>query len=192
MKFAILGSGTGSNAAAILRAYRAGTLGKAVPVAIFCDIEGAPILGHGKTFGVPAYRLDPGPFKTKFSPEREAAWAQAIRDAGADWIVLAGFMRVLKAPLLDAFPDRILNLHPSLLPSFQGLDGIGQAWRYGVAVSGCTVHFVNSELDRGRIVDQAVVRRSPTDTLESFAQKIHDAEHQLLPDVIRRISLVVG
>lgn len=192
MKFAILGSGTGSNAAAILKAYRAGTLGKAVPVAIFCDIEGAPILEHGKTFGVPAYRLDPGPFKTKFSPEREAAWAQAIRDAGADWIVLAGFMRVLKAPLLDAFPDRILNLHPSLLPSFQGLDGIGQAWRYGVAVSGCTVHFVNSELDRGRIVDQAVVRRSPTDTLESFAQKIHDAEHQLLPDVIRRISLVVG
>ena len=192
MKFAILGSGTGSNAAAILKAYRAGTLGKAVPVAIFCDIEGAPILEHGKTFGVPAYRLDPGPFKTKFSPEREAAWAQAIRDAGADWIVLAGFMRVLKAPLLDAFPDRILNLHPSLLPSFQGLDGIGQAWRYGVAVSGCTVHFVNSELDRGRIVDQAVVRRSPTDTLESFAQKIHDAEHQLLPDVIRRISLAVG
>lgn len=192
MKFAILGSGTGSNAAAILKAYRAGTLGKAVPVAIFCDIEGAPILEHGKTFGVPAYRLDPGPFKTKFSPEREAAWVQAIRDAGADWIVLAGFMRVLKAPLLDAFPDRILNLHPSLLPSFQGLDGIGQAWRYGVAVSGCTVHFVNSELDRGRIVDQAVVRRSPTDTLESFAQKIHDAEHQLLPDVIRRISLVVG
>lgn len=192
MKFAILGSGTGSNAAAILKAYRAGTLGKAVPVAIFCDIEGAPILEHGKTFGVPACRLDPGPFKTKFSPEREAAWAQAIRDAGADWIVLAGFMRVLKAPLLDAFPDRILNLHPSLLPSFQGLDGIGQAWRYGVAVSGCTVHFVNSELDRGRIVDQAVVRRSPTDTLESFAQKIHDAEHQLLPDVIRRISLVVG
>lgn len=93
MKFAILGSGTGSNAEAILKAYRAGTLGAAEPVAVFCDIPGAKILEHGKTYGVPAFRLDPGPFKTKFSPEREAAWAQAIRDAGAEWIVLAGFMR---------------------------------------------------------------------------------------------------
>lgn len=189
MKFAILGSGTGSNAEAILKAYRAGTLGGAEPVAIFCDIPGAKILEHGTTYGVPAFQLDPGPFRTKFSPEREAAWAQAIRDAGAEWIVLAGFMRVLKAPLLDAFPDRIINLHPSLLPSFQGLDGIGQAWRYGVAVSGCTVHFVNSELDRGAIIDQAVVRRESGDTLESFARKIHEAEHKILPDVIRRLSL---
>lgn len=189
MKFAILGSGTGSNAEAILKAYRAGTLDAAVPVAIFCDIPDAKILEHGKTYGVPAFRLDPGPFKTKFSPEREAAWAQAIRDAGADWIVLAGFMRVLKAPLLDAFPNRIINLHPSLLPSFQGLDGIGQAWRYGVAVSGCTVHFVNSALDCGAIIDQAVVRREKTDTLETFARKIHEQEHRLLPDVIRRLSL---
>lgn len=189
MKFAILGSGTGTNAEAILKAFRAGELGKAIPVGIFCDIEGAKILEHGKTFGVPAVWLDPGPFKTKFSPEREAVWAQKIRDAGADWIVLAGFMRVLKTPLLDAFPNRIINLHPSLLPSFQGLDGIGQAWRYGVAVSGCTVHFVNAELDRGAIIDQSVVRREKTDTLETFAQKIHAAEHRLLPDVIRRLSL---
>lgn len=189
MKFAILGSGTGSNAEAILKAFRAGELGAAVPVGIFCDIPGAKILEHGKTFGVPAWQLDPGPFKTKFSPEREAEWAKAIREAGAEWIVLAGFMRVLKAPLLDAFAGKIINLHPSLLPSFQGLDGIGQAWRYGVAVSGCTVHFVNAELDRGAIIDQAVVRREKNDTQESFAQKIHEQEHRLLPDVIRRISL---
>lgn len=189
MKFAILGSGTGSNAEAILKAFRAGELGSAVPVGIFCDIPGAKILEHGKTFGVPAWQLDPGPFKTKFSPEREAEWAKAIREAGAEWIVLAGFMRVLKAPLLDAFAGKIINLHPSLLPSFQGLDGIGQAWRYGVAVSGCTVHFVNAELDRGAIIDQAVVRREKNDTQESFAQKIHEQEHRLLPDVIRRISL---
>lgn len=189
MKFAILGSGTGSNAEAILKAYRAGTLGKAEPVAIFCDIPGAKILSHGEAYGVPATFLDPGPFKTKFSPEREAAYAEAIKASGADWIVLAGFMRVLKAPLLEAFPDRIINLHPSLLPSFPGLDGIGQAWRYGVAVSGCTVHYVNSAVDGGAIIDQAVVRREKTDTPESFAQKIHAAEHKILPDVIRRISL---
>lgn len=189
MKFAILGSGTGSNAEAILKAYRAGRLGNAVPVGIFCDIPGAKILEHGKTYGVPAVQLDPGPFRTKFSPEREAAWAQAIREVGAEWIVLAGFMRVLKAPLLDAFPGKIINLHPSLLPSFPGLDGIGQAWRWGVAVSGCTVHFVNAALDAGTIIDQAVVRREATDTLETFAQKIHEQEHRLLPDVIRRLSM---
>jgi len=189
MKFAILGSGTGSNAEAILKAFRAGELGNAVPVGIFCDIPNAKILEHGKTYGVPAWQLDPGPFKTKFSPERESEWAKAIREAGAEWIVLAGFMRVLKAPLLDAFSGRIINLHPSLLPSFQGLDGIGQAWRYGVAVSGCTVHFVNEQLDRGAIIDQAVVRREKNDTLETFAQKIHAQEHRLLPDVIRRLSL---
>lgn len=189
MKFAILGSGTGSNAEAILKAFRAGELGAAEPVGIFCDIAGAKILEHGKTYGVPAQFLDPGPFKTKFSPERETAWAEAIRAAGAEWIVLAGFMRVLKAPLLDAFAGHIINLHPSLLPSFPGLDGIGQAWRYGVAVSGCTVHFVNAELDRGAIIDQAIVRREKTDTLETFAQKIHEQEHRLLPDVIRRLSL---
>lgn len=189
MKFAILGSGTGSNAEAILKAFRAGELGTAEPVGIFCDIAGAKILEHGKTYGVPAQFLDPGPFKTKFSPERETAWAEAIRAAGAEWIVLAGFMRVLKTPLLDAFAGHIINLHPSLLPSFPGLDGIGQAWRYGVAVSGCTVHFVNAELDRGAIIDQAIVRREKTDTLETFAQKIHEQEHRLLPDVIRRLSL---
>ena len=175
-----------------MKAYRAGALGNAVPVGIFCDIPGAKILEHGKTYGVPAVQLDPGPFKTKFSPEREAVWAQAIRDSGAEWIVLAGFMRVLKDPLLKAFPNRIINLHPSLLPSFQGLDGIGQAWRYGVAVSGCTVHYVNAELDRGTIIDQAVVRREKTDTPETFAQKIHAEEHKILPDVIRRLSLGEG
>lgn len=191
MKFAILGSGTGSNAEAILKAYRAGMLGRAVPVGIFCDIPGAKILSHGETYGVPAKFLDPGPFRTKFSPEREAVWAETLRAAGAEWIVLAGFMRVLKAPLLDAFPGRIVNLHPSLLPSFPGLDGIGLAWRYGVAVSGCTVHYVNSAVDGGAIIDQAIVRREADDTLETFERKIHEQEHRLLPEVIRRLSLSV-
>ena len=192
MKFAILGSGTGTNAEAILKSYRAGTLGKAVPVGIFCDIPDAKILCHGKTYGVPATYLDPGPFKTKFSPERETAYADAIKATGAEWIVLAGFMRVLKAPLLDAFPGKIINLHPSILPSFQGLDGIGQAWRYGVALSGCTVHFVNSAVDGGAIIDQVAVRREKDDTLETFSQKIHSAEHELLPRVIRELSMNAG
>ncbi len=189
MKFAILGSGTGTNAEAILCAWRDGKLGNACPVAIFCDIEGARILTLGEKFGVPARFLDPGNFKTKFSPERELAYVEEIKKSGAEFVVLAGFMRVLKAPLLDAFPHKIINLHPSLLPSFPGLDGIGQAWRRGVAVSGCTVHYVDASVDGGAIIDQEVVRREKTDTLETFAQKIHAAEHKILPDVIRRISL---
>ena len=102
--------------------------------------------------------------------------------------VLAGLMRVIKAPLLQSFPGRIINLHPSLLPSFPGLDGIGQAWRAGVAESGCTVHWVNAEIDGGAHLGQKKVSRSAEDTLETFADKIHAAEHQLLPAVIAQLS----
>lgn len=188
MRFVILGSGTGSNAEALLKAWKAGRLGRARPVAIFSDKPEARILTLGETFGVPARHVDPGPFKTKLSEEGEAGFIKAIRDAGADLIVLAGFMRVLKAPFLDAFPRRIINLHPSLLPSFKGLDGIRQAFEYGVKVTGCTVHYVTGELDGGPIIDQAVVRIEDSDTLESLSQKVHAAEHRLLPEVVRQLA----
>jgi len=188
MKIALLGSGRGSNAEAILEAQRAGKLGRASVTSIFSDNAGARILTLGARFGVPAFAPEVGPFKTKFPPEIEAEWARTISATGADFIVLAGFMRVIKKPLLDAFPNRIINLHPSLLPAFAGLDGIGQAWRYGVKFSGCTVHYVNDAVDGGAIIDQAVVRREKSDTLETFEVKIHSAEHQLLPEVIRRLS----
>lgn len=189
MRIALLGSGRGSNAEAILRAQQEGRLGRARVVGIFSDVAGARILGLGPRFGVPATFLDPGPYRTKFSPEREQAWAAALKSAGTDLVVLAGLMRVLKAPLLDAFPGRIINLHPSLLPAFPGLDGIGQAWRAGVAESGCTVHWVNAAVDGGDPLGQARVARQPDDTLETFAERIHAAEHRLLPEVIARLSL---
>ena len=105
-----------------------------------------------------------------------------------DLVVLAGFMRVLKPGFLNAFAGKIINLHPSLLPSFPGLDGIGQAWRRGVKVTGCTVHGVTAEVDGGPILDQAVVRIEPGDSLESLTAKVHAAEHELLPRVIARLS----
>ena len=188
MRFVILGSGTGSNAEALLQAWKAGELGSASPVAIFSDKPEARILSLGERFGVPARHLDPGPFRTKLSPEQEAAYVDAIRECGADLVVLAGFMRVLKAPILEAFPRRIINLHPSLLPSFPGLDGIRQAYEAGVKITGCTVHFVTGELDGGPIIDQAAVRIEKTDTLESLARKIHEAEHRLLPAVVRSLA----
>ena len=188
MRFAILGSGTGSNAETLLREWKAGNLGKAEPAVIFSDKPDARILTLGETYGVPARFLDPGPFKTKLTPEVEAAYVQAIKDTGAEIVVLAGFMRVIKDTFLNAFPKQIINLHPSLLPSFKGLNGIKKAFDYGVKVTGCTVHYVTGELDGGPIIDQQVVRIEESDTLESLEQKIHAAEHQLLPAVLRKLA----
>jgi phosphoribosylglycinamide formyltransferase-1 len=188
MRVALLGSGRGSNAEAVLRAQSEGRLGRATVAGVWCDIPTAPMLGLGPRFGVPATYLDPGPFRTKFSPEREAAWAAALREARVDLVVLAGFMRVVKAPLLEAFPGRMINLHPSLLPAFPGLDGIGQTWRAGAAEGGCTVHWVNAEVDGGAHLGQTRVRREASDTPESFATKVHAAEHALLPKVIAELA----
>jgi phosphoribosylglycinamide formyltransferase 1 len=188
MRFVILGSGRGSNAEALLRAWREGGLGRAEPVAIFSDQREARILRLGAQFGVRAQWIDPGPFKTRLSAEAEARYVAAIREAGAELIVLAGFMRVLKDTFLEAFPRQIINLHPSLLPSFKGLDGIGQAFRYGVKVTGCTVHYVTGELDGGPILEQEAVRIEEGDTEQTLAARIHAAEHRLLPAVVRRLA----
>jgi len=189
MRVVILGSGRGSNAEAILRAEREGRLGRAQVVAVFSDRPEARILELARSFGKVAHFVDPGPFRTKFSPEREAAWVEAIRAEQPDLVVLAGFMRVIKEPILTAFAGRIVNLHPSLLPAFPGLDGIGQAWRRGVKITGCTVHVVTAEVDGGPILDQTAVRIETSDTLESLERRVHAAEHALLPAVIARLSL---
>jgi len=192
MRVVILGSGRGSNAEAILLAQQAGRLGRAQVVQILADKPDAGILALGPRFGVSATFVDPAPFKTKLEGEGENRFIAAIQAARADLVVLAGFMRVLKPGLLGAFAGRIINLHPSLLPSFPGLDGIGQAFRRGVKITGCTVHEVTLEIDGGPILDQAAVRVDPADTLESLAGKVHAAEHELLPAVIARLSLKAG
>jgi phosphoribosylglycinamide formyltransferase-1 len=188
MRFVILGSGTGSNARALLTHWRAGELGPAEPVAILSDQSAAPILGLGTEYGIPGIHVDPGPFRTKLSTEAEQAFIEAIRSFEADLVVLAGFMRVLKAPFLEAFPRRIINLHPSLLPAFKGLHAIRQARDYGVRVTGCTVHLVSGELDGGPILDQRAVEVEKDDTLESLTTRVHAAEHALLPAVVRRFA----
>jgi phosphoribosylglycinamide formyltransferase 1 len=188
MRVVILGSGRGSNAEAILLAQSAGQLGQARVVQIFSDRPDAGILALGPRFGVPARFLDAAPFRTKLEGEGEQRYIAAISACQPDLVVLAGFMRVLKPALLGAFAGRIINLHPSLLPSFPGLDGIGQAFRRGVKITGCTVHHVTLEVDGGPIIDQSAVRIEPADTLDSLAAKIHAAEHALLPAVIARLS----
>jgi phosphoribosylglycinamide formyltransferase 1 len=188
MRVVILGSGRGSNAEAILLAQQAGQLGHARVVQILSDKPEAGILALGPRFGVPARFVDPAPFKTKLEGEGETRFIAAVREAAPDLVVLAGFMRVLKPGFLNAFAGKIINLHPSLLPAFPGLDGIGQAWRAGVPETGCTVHQVTLEVDAGRIIAQARVPIVSGETLESLAAKVHAAEHRLLPAVIARLS----
>ena len=188
MRIVILGSGRGSNAEAILQAQTAGQLGRGQVVQLFSDKADAGILALGPRFGVPAAYVDPAPFKTKLDGEGEQRYIATIAACAPDLIVLAGFMRVLKPPFIAAFAGKIINLHPSLLPSFPGLDGIGQAFRRGVKITGCTVHHVTAEVDGGPIIDQAAVRIEETDTLETLAAKVHAAEHALLPAVIVRLA----
>jgi phosphoribosylglycinamide formyltransferase-1 len=188
MRVVILGSGRGSNAEAILQAQQAERLGRAQVVKILSDKPDAGILALGSRFGVPAEFIDPAPFKTKLEGAGEERFIAAVRAGAPDLVVLAGFMRVLKPGFLDAFAGKIINLHPSLLPAFPGLDGIGQAFRAGVKETGCTVHYVTPEVDAGRIIEQARVPLAPGETLESLTAKVHAAEHQLLPAVIARLS----
>jgi phosphoribosylglycinamide formyltransferase-1 len=188
MRVVILGSGRGSNAEAILLAQQAGQLGAARVVQILADKPDAGILALGPRFGVSARFVDPAPFKTKLEGEGEARFIAAVREAAPDLVVLAGFMRVLKSGFLSAFAGRIINLHPSLLPAFPGLDGIGQALRSGVRETGCTVHYVTQEVDAGQIVEQARVLVEPGEAFDTLAAKIHAAEHKLLPAVIARLS----
>ena len=188
MRVVILGSGRGSNAEAILHAQKDGRLGAARVVQILSDQPGAGILALGPRLGVPAAFVDPAPFKTKLEGPGEDRFITAIQGAKADLVVLAGFMRVLKPKFLETFAGRIINLHPSLLPSFPGLDGIGQAFRRGVKITGCTVHHVTQEVDGGPILDQVAVRVEPGDNLEILTAKVNAAEHELLPAVIARIA----
>ncbi len=184
----ILGSGRGSNARRLLEAEREGALGGARVKAVFSDRPEAPILELGPAFGVEASYLDPGPYKTKLTGEGETAYVDAIEAKQADLVVLAGFMRVIKATFIQAFEGRIINIHPSLLPSFKGLAAIRQAFEYGVRITGCTVHYVTGDVDGGPIIDQEAVRIEEGDTLQSLEEKVHAAEHRLLPAVVARLS----
>ncbi|MBT3468225.1 MAG: phosphoribosylglycinamide formyltransferase [Opitutae bacterium] len=189
MRFIILGSGSGTNAKAILEAQKAGLLGDAQATALGTDREGVQFLDHAAIMGIPGEYLHPGLFRTKLEGEAEQSWIDRIRLWEPDLIVLAGLLRVLKPPFINAFSGRIINLHPSLLPSFSGLHSIRQSFEHGAKYSGCTVHWVTPTVDAGPIIDQTAVRIEPNDTLDSLELKVHAAEHKLLPDVIRRLSL---
>jgi phosphoribosylglycinamide formyltransferase-1 len=187
LKLGVLGSGKGSNYRAIQDAIDAGTVDAEV-VLVISDVEGAGILDLARSRGVAARFIPPGRFRTKLEPEVEAAYAGALRDAGVELVVLAGYMRMLKAPMLEAFPKRIINIHPSLLPEFPGIESWKQALEAGVRVTGCTVHYVDAGMDTGPIIAQREVPVMPDDTAESLHARIQVAEHAIYPEVIRTIA----
>ncbi len=179
----ILGSGKGSNCRAILERIRDGTLCAEARVVI-ADVFNAGILQIAQEFGVPNAFVPPGKFRTKMEPEAESALVQMLRDSAVELVVLAGFMRVLKAPTLSAFSHRIINIHPSLLPKFPGLEAWKQALAAGERVSGCTVHYVEADIDSGEIIAQREVPILPNDTPETLHARIQIAEHELYPQAI--------
>lgn len=187
LPFGILGSGKGSNCRAILQEIRSGKLNGDARIVI-SDVQDAGILAIAKEFGVPAVFLQPGKWKTKLEPATEEELVRLLREAGVEWVVLAGFMRILKAPLLDAFPHRVINLHPSLLPKFPGLEAWAQALVAGESVTGCTVHFVDAGIDTGKIIAQREVPILPDDTPDSLHARIQIAERELYPAVIRELA----
>ena len=186
LKIGVLGSGKGSNFRAILSEIQAGRL-DAEAVLVLSDVEGAGILDLARGAGIPAHVIREPKFRTKLSPEIEADVADRLQEAGVELVVLAGYMRIVKAPLLDAFPRRIINIHPSLLPVFPGLEAWRQALEAGVSKAGCTVHFVDSGMDSGEIIAQAEVPVLPGDTLEILAGRVLAVEHAIYPAAILQV-----
>ena len=184
----ILGSGRGSNAEALLKAEANKQLGAAKIAAIISDHADAGILALGQKYQVPAIYIDPKRKGARLSDEAEQTYIERIASFSPKLIVLAGFMRIINRPFIEAFEGRMINLHPSLLPSFPGMNGIGQAFDHGVKLTGCTVHWLTPALDAGPIIDQKEVRIEAKDTLERLEKKVHIVEHQLLPDVVARLS----
>ncbi len=187
LKLAILGSGAGSNMQSIVDAIADGTLDAEI-VCVLADVPDAKILDRAAKHGIPAQYVSCAPFKTKLDGDAEAEYIRLIKDAGADTVVLAGFMRIVKPGLLSAFPNRVLNIHPALLPAFPGLHAWTQALDYGCKVAGCTVHFVDAGTDSGPIIVQKSVPVLPEDTPETLHARIQEQEHIAYPEALRLLS----
>jgi phosphoribosylglycinamide formyltransferase-1 len=187
MVLGILGSGSGSNMQAILDAIAAGTLDARIAL-VLSDNPDAYILERAAKNDIPSGVIDCRGFKTKFPEEAQAETATRLKDAGVELVCLAGFMRLVKRPLLDAFPDRLLNIHPSLLPAFPGIAAWKQAVDAGVSETGCTVHYVDDGMDTGPVILQEKIPVQPDDTDKTLHARIQLVEHRLYPEAIRRVA----
>lgn len=180
-RIAVFASGQGSNFQNVLDASRAGELDAEI-VLLVCDKPQAFVVERARQAGVECYLFDPKAYARR--EDYEAEIAAELEKRRVDLVVLAGYMRLLTAALVEPYAGRMINIHPSLLPAFPGKNAIGQAWDYGVKVTGVTVHFVDGGMDTGSVIAQKAVEIAPDDTLESLEAKIHAAEQRLYPQVV--------
>jgi phosphoribosylglycinamide formyltransferase 1 len=186
-RLGVLGSGKGSNFVAIADACAAGQLPARVAL-VLADVPQAGILEQARQRAIPAQYLPPGRFRTKLDDSAEEAYLAALKEAHVDLVVLAGFMRILGRPVLEAFPQRIVNTHPALLPAFPGAHAVREALAYGVKVTGVTVHLVDEGVDTGPVVAQAAVPVEPDDTEESLHARIQSVEQPLYVQTVGRLA----
>ena len=189
MNFVVLASGRGSNFEALALAMKQGTIPHSSISGVVCNVPDAPVLSLAKRLGVPAQTLDA---KALGPVEYEAQLIQAIDSKKPDYILLAGYLKIIGKTILAKWPNRIINIHPSLLPSFKGLHPQRQAIKYGARWTGCTVHVVNEEVDGGAILLQAPVEILDGDTEEMLSKRLLPLEHKTYVEVVRRIATSGG
>ncbi|MBN1521008.1 MAG: phosphoribosylglycinamide formyltransferase [Candidatus Aureabacteria bacterium] len=189
LKVSVLGSGSGTNFEAIASYFDSPEKRNIARIAcVISDISGAYIMERARKRNIPSHLIPCDAFKTKLDPETEEKYVDTLKSYNTELVVLAGFMRVVKKGILYAFPDRVINIHPALLPSFKGLKSWQQAYDYGVKVTGCTVHFADEGIDTGPIIAQRVVGIEDADTAEAIHEKIQVEEHDVYPKVIEAIA----
>ena len=181
-RIAVLVSGRGSNLQSIIDSIENGYLNAQISVVV-SDVGDAYALIRAKKHGINAVHIDPGKFGSKESYEKEVL--RVLDHHKAQLVLLAGYMRIVGRSVLRAYKDRILNIHPALLPSFPGLHAQQQAFDYGVKVAGCTVHIVNEELDGGPIILQKCVEVKENDTPDTLSQRILEQEHKIYPEAVK-------
>ncbi|MEA3318473.1 MAG: phosphoribosylglycinamide formyltransferase [Bacillota bacterium] len=188
-RIAIFASGSGSNFQAITDACRKGLL-DATPALLVCDKPGAYVVERATAADIPYFAFAPKSYKTK--EEFEEHILLELKRYEVDFIVLAGYMRLIGPTLLNAFKGKIVNIHPSILPAFPGLDAVGQALDYGVKLTGVTIHFVDEGMDTGPIIAQQAIEIGQDDTRETVEKKIHEVEHSFYPKTLQQLFSIKG
>ncbi len=185
IKLGVLISGGGTNLQALIDAISTGSLSASIELVVSSK-SSAYGLKRAEAAGISVLALSKEDYTNPLAADEYIA--QALLDAQVDYVVMAGYMRMVRAPLLKAFPNRIINIHPALLPSFVGAHGIADAFAYGVKLTGVTVHFANEDYDKGPIIAQQAVTIEENDTLESLEEKMHAVEHELYPRVLQLLA----